>query len=226
MPCACIRPLRSRLGPAIGLGWTEIAQFLKTTSRAETFSAARDRALLCVAYDLMARRSELVALNVEDLHFLDDGTGRALIRRSKTDQAGEGSVGYLSRATVREQRDWLVRADIKHGAAFRRIIRGSFAAKAGVQTGRAGERLSADSIAPVFKGIAKWINMRPEMVTGVSGHSVKVGATQDLLSFNMDLPSVMQAGRWKSNRMPMRYGEHLLAARGAMARVAELQGRD
>ena len=72
------------------------------------------------------------------------------------------------------------------------------------------------------KGVAKWINMRPELVAGVSGHSVRVGATQDLLSFNMDLPSVIQAGRWKSNRMPMRYGEHLLAARGAMARVAEL----
>jgi hypothetical protein len=46
----------------------------------------------CVAYDTMARRSELVALDVEDIEFLEDGTGRALIRRSKTDQAGEGSL--------------------------------------------------------------------------------------------------------------------------------------
>jgi len=36
----------------------------------------------------------------------------------------------------------------------------------------------------------------------------------------------MQAGRWKTNRMPMRYGEHALAARGAMAKAAEAQGRD
>ncbi len=60
----------------------------------------------------------------------------------------------------------------------------------------------------------------------VSGHSVRVGATQDLLALNIDLASVMQAGRWKSTRMPMRYGEEALAARGGMARAAEAQGRD
>ena len=36
----------------------------------------------------------------------------------------------------------------------------------------------------------------------------------------------MQAGRWKSTHMPMRYGEHVLAARGGMARAAQAQGRD
>jgi hypothetical protein len=56
---------------------------------------------------------------------------------------------------------------------------------------------------------------------GVEGHSVRVGTTQDLLVFNIDLASVMQAGRWKSNRMPPRYGEHIFAARGDMARAAE-----
>lgn len=58
------------------------------------------------------------------------------------------------------------------------------------------------------------------------GHSVRMGATQDLLSLNIDLASVMQAGRWKSTHMPMRYGEEVLAARGGMARAAEKQGRD
>jgi hypothetical protein len=45
-------------------------------------------------------------------------------------------------------------------------------------------------------------------------------ATQDLLALNIDLASVMLAGRWKSNRMPMRYGERVLAAKGGMARAA------
>jgi hypothetical protein len=52
------------------------------------------------------------------------------------------------------------------------------------------------------------------------------GGTQDLLALNIDLASVMQAGRWKSTRMPMRYAEEVLAARGGMARAAEAQGRD
>jgi hypothetical protein len=52
-----------------------------------------------------------------------------------------------------------------------------------------------------------------------------IGAAQDLLALNIDLSSVMQAGRWKDTRMPMRYGEKVLASRGAMARAAKSQGR-
>jgi hypothetical protein len=53
-----------------------------------------------------------------------------------------------------------------------------------------------------------------------------VGATQDLLALNVDLASVMREGRWKTVRMPMRYGEHVMAAKGGMARAAAEQGRD
>jgi len=63
-------------------------------------------------------------------------------------------------------------------------------------------------------------------VAEASRHSIRAGATQDLLVLNIDLASVMQAGRWKTHRMPMRYGEHVLAARGGMARAAQVQGRD
>jgi hypothetical protein len=42
----------------------------------------------------------------------------------------------------------------------------------------------------------------------------------------MDLASVMREGRWKTVRMPMRYGEHVMAARGGMARAAKEQGRE
>ena len=35
----------------------------------------------------------------------------------------------------------------------------------------------------------------------------------------------MQAGRWKDTRMPTRYGERVLAARGGMARAAKARGR-
>ena len=61
------------------------------------FGSARLR----VAYEVMARRSKFAPLNCEDVVFQRDGTGRALIRRSDTDQAGEGSALYLSRTTAR-----------------------------------------------------------------------------------------------------------------------------
>jgi hypothetical protein len=59
----------------------------------------------------------------------------------------------------------------------------------------------------------------------ISGHSCRVGAAQDMLALNIDMASVMQAGRWKDTRIPMRYGEKILASRGAMARAARSQGR-
>ena len=52
------------------------------------------------------------------------------------------------------------------------------------------------------------------------------GGGAGLLALNIDMASVMQAGRWKDTRMPMRYAEEALAARGGMARAAEAQGRD
>ncbi len=196
------------------MGWEQISKFIDAAG--EAIRAVREKALLTVAYDTMARRAELVALDVDDITFLPDGTGRVLIRRSKTDQAGEGNTAYLARATVRLLQAWLEAANIKEGAIFRRLL----------GRGRIGGRLGVDSVAEIFKRVAGFVGMHKEDVESVSGHSVRVGATQDLLALNIDLASVMQAGRWKSNRMPMRYGEHVLAARGGMARAAEEQGRE
>jgi integrase len=164
----------------------------------------------------MARRSELVSLDLEDLTFAKDGTGTALIRRSKTDQMGQGAAAYLARETVRHIRIWLKAAGIKDGAVFRRLVGRE----------RVGPRINADMIADIFKRVGRWIKLPAEEVAQLSGHSVRVGATQDLLVLNIDLASVMQAGRWKTTHMPMRYGEHVLAARGGMARAAAAQERD
>ena len=211
---AMSRAAPGRQRQARALGWSEIKVFLETAG--EGIRADRERALLCVAYDTMARRSELVALNLEDLKFAKDGTGTALIRRSKTDQEGQGAQAYLSRETIRHLKSWLKAAELREGAVFRRLI----------GRARVGERLSADSIADLFKRVARWIKLPGEEVAAISGHSTRVGAAQDLLGLNIDLASVMQTGRWKSVHMPMRYGEHILASRGAMARAATAQERN
>ena len=78
--------------------------------------------MLCVAYETLARRGELVALEVRDIDFHPDGTGQALIRRGKTDAEGQGRVAYLSRETVRWLKVWLEHAGITEGAVFRRLI--------------------------------------------------------------------------------------------------------
>jgi integrase len=206
--------MSARQRQARALTWEHIKQFIDTAG--EGIRATRERALVSVAYDLMARRAELVALEVNDLIFEEDGTGRALIRRSKTDQLGEGTGCYMTRDTVRWLKAWLKIAAIREGPIFRRIKNG----------GSIGEPLAADAVGVILKRVARYVGFSEKDAEAVSGHSIRVGATQDLLALNIDLGSVMQAGRWKSNRMPMRYGEQIMAARGGIARAAALQGRD
>lgn len=207
------RKAPARQKQARGLTWAEIELFLSVSPR--NLRDIRDRALVAVAYDTMCRREELVSLLVEDIAEASDGSGSVLIRRSKTDTTGEGATAYLSPLTMRLLREWISKAGIKEGAIFLGV-RGS----AGV-----GDVLTAQSVMAVLRKVGKWIGLEREEWEKISGHSARVGAAQDLLALNIDLLSVMQAGRWKDTRMPMRYGERVLAARGGMARAAKEQGR-
>jgi hypothetical protein len=71
---------------AHGLGMAEIQAFLNSPD--DNLPTIRERAMQCVAYDAMTRRSELIAVDVQDLQVLDDGTGRLLIRRSRPTGSG------------------------------------------------------------------------------------------------------------------------------------------
>jgi hypothetical protein len=68
--------------------------------------------------------------------------------------------------------------------------------------------------------------MPERMVNHVSGHSTRVGATQDLPALDIDLAAITQAGGWKSTRMPLQYAEKIVANRSGMARAAAATGRD
>jgi site-specific recombinase XerD len=198
---------------ARGLVWTEIAQFLQIADA--DVRTVRDRALLTLGYDAMTRREELVAVDCENLTWCADGSARLLIRRSKSDPEGEGSVMYLAPQTARYARTWLEVSGISTGAVFRRVI----------GRARIGERLRADSVTDVLKRVVARIRLPREAVEATSGHSLRVGATQDLLALNEGLPAIMHTGRWKDARMVEHYGRHLLAGRSAMARAAQAQGR-
>ena len=208
------RETSARQTQARALGWKEIKEFIRSAGKG--LRADRERAMLCVAYETLARRGELVALEVRDIEYWPNGTGQALIRRGKTDPAGEGRVAYLSRQTVKWLKIWLDHAKISEGPIFRRLI------------GRdeIGDALHPGSIAPIFKRVAQWIGMPARFVTEISGHSTRVGAAQDLAELDVDLAAITQAGGWKSPRMPLQYAEKINAARSGMARAAAAAGRD
>jgi integrase len=207
------RNSNARQKQARGLVWKEIETFLSIEPR--NLRDIRDRALVAVAYDTMCRREELVSLKVGDIANAADGSGSILIRRSKTDTTGEGATAYLSPLTMRLLSQWLSQAGIKEGAIFVRVLG---------QTG-VGTSLTPQNVMTILRKVGQWIGFDRNEWERISGHSCRVGAAQDLLALNMDLPSVMQAGRWTDTRMPMRYGERVLAARGGMARAAKAQGR-
>jgi integrase len=207
------RGMAARQRQARGLVWSEIAVFLEFEPR--NLRDIRDRALVAVAYDTMCRREELVSLLIEDIEPSEDGSGTVVIRRSKTDVAGEGATAYLSPLTIRLVAEWLSGSALKSGPLFARVL-----GRNGV-----GDPLTAQIVTAVLRKVGQWIGLDRKEWERISGHSARVGAAQDLLALNVDLPSVMQAGRWRDTRMPMRYGERVLAGRGAMARAAKAQGR-
>ena len=199
------------------------AQGLTGPLRARLLEAAgdrpidlRNRALLAVAYDAMLRRAELTALEVADLLEETAGDATLILRRSKTDAEGKGRLLYLARDTVGMLRAWLDRAGLSEGRLFRSVTRG----------GAVGQGLDPSQVPRIFKAMAREAGLPPSVVDGVSGHSARVGAAQDMIAAGIELPAILQAGRWKSTAMVNRYGERLLAHRSGAAQLARLQRRD
>ena len=175
----------------------------------------RNRALLAVAYDTMLRRSELAALDVSDVLVDVQGDATLLVRRSKTDAEGRCEIAYIAPDTVALVRAWLDRAGIAGGRLFRSVGKG----------GRIGERLDPSQVPRIFKEMARRAGLPAGLADGLSGHSTRVGAAQDMVAAGIGLPAILQAGRWKSPAMVNRYGERLLARNSAAAQLARIQGR-
>ena len=123
-----------------------------------TLSGKRDRALLLLAYSLMARRSELVALNVEDFEVHADGSATVTFERLKT---GVQATNYVSPEVMAVVGEWLSAAHIKEGALFVRL---DYAA------GDKRTRLTGQNVGLVFKRVARMLNIPDCGFHDMSGH--------------------------------------------------------
>lgn len=175
-----------------------------------TLRDKRDRAMLAIAYSAMLRRSELVALEVRDLAFDPDGSGTATVKFSKTDQDGEGHVRYLAPFAVIALKDWLDEAKIDEGHLFRAVLpSGTIAASP----------LTDHEVARIFKRLAGRVDAGGLGVTGIAGHSTRIGAAHDLVEAGFDVAAIANAGGWKSLMMPNYYTRELRAKQSAMAQL-------
>ena len=199
-------------GQVKGVGFAEAELASKTAEKGETLRDLRDAALLAVMSDGLLRISEARALAVDDVTFEEDGTGRLLIRASKTDQEGEGAVLFLGSPTVQRIRRWLAAAEVADGPLFRRVWQGD---------DRVGEApMNVDSLREIIKQRCEAIG-----IEGVSGHSLRIGGAQSLAEAGATLVEMQNAGRWISPSMPGHYTRGQLAGRGAVARIKYGQQR-
>ncbi|MBC2835136.1 tyrosine-type recombinase/integrase [Paragemmobacter straminiformis] len=181
---------------AKGLTSEFLTQFLAV--QPDTPWGWRNRAMLSLGYDLLTRRSELIALQTSDLQPRGDGTLRVTIRRSKADPFGMGRISFTSRRTADEIARWLDWRGSDIGPLF-----------CGIYQGKAIDRaLEATFVKRLIKDAARDAGLDPDVVDAFSGHSMRVGAAQDLLVMGHDAIAIMRAGGWKSVNVLARYLEH------------------
>ena len=202
-----------RQAQALGLTWPLRECLLEAAG--DRLIDARNRALLAVAYDTLLRRSELAALRVSDLATDKTGAATVLVRNGKTDAEGRGAQLYLARDSMAMVAEWLARSGVGDGRLFRSLRRGEL-----------GEALDPSQIPRIYKAMARRAGLEAEVVDRLSGHSTRVGAAQDMIACGIELPAILQAGRWKNTAMANRYGERLLAQRSGAAQLARIQSRE
>jgi site-specific recombinase XerD len=155
----------------------------------DTLSGKRDRALLALGFAGAFRRSELCALMVEDLIEVPDGY-RVMVRRSKTDQTGEGVEvaiprGYKVRP-VEAVQAWLQAADITAGPVLRPVLLGQRVQSCS---------LSHEAVSRIIKGYIAKIGLDPK---SYAAHSLRSGMLTSCAEAGANVFAMANHSRHKS----------------------------
>jgi site-specific recombinase XerD len=158
----------------------------------------RNRALVLLGFAGAFRRSELVALNVEDIEETPEGM-LVTLRRSKTDQEGLGRRVAIPRGEiacpVAALRTWLDAAGITEGAIFRRIVN-----KKAQRVLEA--RLASRNVAAVVKAGATKLGFDPATF---GGHSLRAGFVTSAVKRGANLIKITDVTGHKSLEMLKTY---------------------
>ena len=157
---------------------------------------ARDKALLLLAYETARRRSELVAFMVGDLIKNQGQITGIWLRKSKTDQFGNGKRLALSETAAQAIGAWVGQARLESGPLLRAVKGHNIA-----------DSLTAGQIARIFKTRATKAGADQTTATEIGGHSLRVGKAQDMLLGGASLPQIMISGGWQKPATAIRYCE-------------------
>ena len=190
------RLARSRRTPprqARGLSNAQLGRIL--AAMPSNLVGQRDAAMLALGYEMLGRRAEIVALRDSDLEPRESGALRVTIPRSKSDQMGRGRFAFTSRDTAALVAEWIVR----RGGGFPFLF-------CPIYRGRPIDRgLHSVTVVRAMRAAAERARL-PDHST-LSGHSLRVGAAQELLLRGFDTVAIARAGGWRSIATLSRYLE-------------------
>ncbi len=158
----------------------------------------RDKSIILIGFGGGFRRNEIISINHEDLEFVPEGL-KITVRRSKTDQFGEGMVKGLPYfnneiyCPVKNLQKWLEISQIKSGPIFRRFAKG---------LSLTNKRLTDQSVVLLMK---EYLNLAGIENKNFAGHSLRSGFATVAAESGADERSIMAMTGHKSTQMVRRY---------------------
>jgi len=164
----------------------------------EKIKKFRDRSIILIGFSGGFRRNEIVSLDYDDLDFVPEGI-KINLRRSKTDQFGEGftkALPYFDSSQycpVVSLKNWLEVSRISSGPVFRRFVKGSKLSE---------KRLTDQTVALLIK---EYLNLAGIDSKNYSGHSLRSGFATTAAESGVEERSIMAMTGHKSTEMVRRY---------------------
>ena len=158
----------------------------------------RDRSIILIGFSGGFRRNEIVSLDYDDLDFVPEGV-KINIKRSKTDQFGEGftkALPYFDSSQycpVISLKKWLDISKITSGPLFRRFLKGSKLSE---------NRLTDQTVAILIK---EYLNLAGINSKNYSGHSLRSGFATSAAESGVEERNIMAMTGHKSTEMVRRY---------------------
>tara|TARA_B100000902_G_C27301135_1_gene912864 strand:- start:1851 stop:2756 length:906 start_codon:yes stop_codon:yes gene_type:complete len=148
----------------------------------------RDKALILIGFAGGFRRSELVNINYEDIDFVNEGL-KILIRRSKTDQSGEGAIKAIP---------YFDNQEFCPVVSLKIYIKEKFSNK---KDGKVFD-ISDKSVALIIKKYAEKAGLDPSKY---AGHSLRSGFATTAAEFGAEERNIMAMTGHKTTQMVRRY---------------------
>jgi len=164
----------------------------------ENIKKIRDRSIILIGFSGGFRRNEIVSLDYDDLEFVEEGL-KINLKRSKTDQFGEGSLKGLpyfenpEYCPVTSIQKWIEISKINSGSLFRRFTKGSRLSE---------NRLTDQSVALIIK---EYLELAGIDSKNYSGHSLRSGFATSAAVSGAEERSIMAMTGHKSTEMVRRY---------------------